>query len=265
MATQSTPSPLVTLEQEVLTNLHNKLHTIIVAHIGVLVLFIALVGFGGWLGLRSYDKQVERAEALQVQFEKSQEVAAQAQKQLADIIAADSAARAQETTKQQDIEKAMLQRAQTPPAPPVVEALKPSADAGQLKIGLEAVFAAVPTFGPVSVGEGTSVVLNQAQTQAVIVSRENELSLSLDLKDETALFTLEQAKTSSLNRDLTACQATVSSDKDALKKAQDSIVAYEKVAHQSKFRRVLGAIGSTAGKVVIAAVAFEIGASIRKP
>lgn len=252
-------NPLVTIEQEVLTSIHNSLHRIIFAHLGVIVLFLATLGGLGYLGLRSYDKQVERAEALQVQFQQAQQAATQAQKQLTDIIAADSAARAQESAQQEAITLEMAKRAQQAPAPAVTEALKPSAAAAVVVSGLESAYSDVQGFGTPSVGSDKTVVLSLPQAQAAISAKVDLGRFQADLKDETSLYTLEQSKSTSLSNDLKVCQDTEAKDETALVAANKTIAAFDKVAHQSKFRKVLGSIGRNAERVLILAVGFEIG------
>jgi hypothetical protein len=252
---------VVTLEQQVLTNIHNKLHMIVFAHIGVIILFMALLGAGGWFGLRSYDKQVERAEALQVQFQKAQETAVQAQKQLTDIIAADSAARAQESAQQSQIELEMAKRASQAPAPVVSQALLPTANAQQVATGLSFSFSDESGFGTATaLPVGVSLTIPQAQV--VVTDHEKEKTLSLTLQGETQLFSLEQQKTASLGKDLAQCQDTDTKDQAALVAANKTIAAFSKIVHQSKFRKVLGSIGRNAERVGILILGVEIGRKI---
>lgn len=255
----TTANPVVTLEQQVLTNIHNKLHMIVFAHIGVIILFMALLGAGGWFGLRSYDKQVERAEALQVQFQKAQETAVQAQKQLTDIIAADSAARAQESAQQSQIELEMAKRASQAPAPVVSQALLSASTATQIASALTSQYAgANPPVVPTVTQDG-NLLISAAEGKEWV---SDKLALGLttaNLKDETSLYTLETDKTTSLTTDLSVCQSTVSDDKAALGKAQNTIAAFDKLAHRSKFRKVLGSIGRNAERIGILFVGIELG------
>jgi hypothetical protein len=253
--TISVPPATVTIEQKVLTDLHNGLHNLLYAHLGILVLVLALIGAGGYFGLRSYDKALAHAEALQTQFNTAQAAAAASQKQLTDLLAADAAQRAVESAQQTSIAQQILKRDAQAPAPAVQTALQPSATAAELEIGLESVFTGVSNFGVVQEGPGSSVLLNQAQTQAIIVSREAEIQNSADLKDEISLYTLEQAKSTSLQTDLNSCKSTVSKDETALVDAQKTITAYKKLAVRSRWKKFLGG----AEKVALVVVGVEIG------
>lgn len=258
------PSPLVTLEQEALQKLHDGLHKIIFAHMGVFVLFIALIAAGGYFGLRSYDKQVERADALALQFQKSQELAAASQKQLADIIAADTVARAQETARQQDIEQQMLKRNTQAPAPVVVEALKPSANAANVVLAIQSQHANDnPPVDPKVLSDGNlSISVPEAQRW---VSEKADLDrFSANYRDEVQLYTLEQSKTTSLSKDLAQCQDTETKDQAALTDAKKTIAAYDKAAHKSKFRKILGSIGRNAERVGLIVAGIELGQLIKR-
>ena len=247
-------TPVVT-PSSIQSELSVFVHKVLYAHVGVLILLLALMGAGGYFGLRSYDKALAHAEALQTQFNTAQAQFTASQKQLTDLLAADSAQRAQESTQQATLTQQIIQRDAKTPAPAVQTALQPSADAEQLATGLELVFTGVPGFGVVQEGSGSSVLLNQAQTQAVIVSREAEITDSADLKDETVLYTLEQSKAGSLQKDLTSCESTLSDAKVTIVDANKTISAYKKLAHKSLFKKILG----RAETVALVVVAFELG------
>ena len=187
----TTPTVPVTLQSE----LSAYAHKVLLTHLGALVLILALVGFGVYRGFSSYDKLLAHAEALQTQFTQAQAQYSASQKQLTDLLATDSAERAQESSQQ--------------------AALVSQIEAGEL-------------------------------TEA-------------DLKDEIQLYTLEVAQNASLTKDLTQCVADNTQAKQALADAKKSLAVYDKLAHRSKFRKILGGVGRNLERVGIAIVAFEVG------
>jgi hypothetical protein len=234
-------------------------HKVLLAHAGILVLLLALIGAGGYFGLKSYDRALQHAEALQAQFNQAQAQASASQKALSDLLAQDAQERAQESAQQASLTQQILQRDAARPSPAVQTALQPSANAVDLKMGLEDAFKGVQGFGVVQVGSGVSVVLNQAQTAAVITSRETEIQKTADLADTSQLYALEKSKTTSLANDLSSCQSTVSKDSVALLDAQKALKAYDKLARRSKFRKLLGSVGRNAERVGILVLGYEIG------
>jgi hypothetical protein len=233
-------------------------HKVLYAHLGVIVLLLALMGAGGYLGLRSYDKALAHAETLQVQFNVAQTQAAASQKQLTDLLAADTAQRAKENAQQATLEQQIVKRDNTPPAPAVQTALQPSANPETAIAGLQSVylFPVAPKVEP----DG-NIALSVPEAQQTIQAKVDSVRFAADLKDETGLFTLEQSKSTSLSNDLTQCKVTESQDETALAAANKSIAAFKKAAGspQSKFRKVLGSIGRNAERVGILVVGLEIG------
>lgn len=247
------------MEQQVLTNLHNKLHAVIYAHLGVIILLIASLLGAGYVAVKVHEHDLAHAEQLQQAFNQQAQVAAQAQKQLADIIAADAAQRAQETAQEQQIELAMAKRAQEPLPAPITAALAPSANAAVVVSGLEVAYSDVqPPMAP-SVTPDGKIAVSVSNAQAEVSAKVALGKYEADLHDEVALFTLEQTKSASFQKDLATCQATVSQDETALADAKKTIAAYEKVAKQSRFRKILGSIGRNAERVAILVVGIELG------
>jgi len=233
-------------------------HKVLYAHLGIFVLLIALLGIGGCFGLRSYDKALAHAQALQVQFNNAQTQFTISQKQLTDLLAQDAQARAQESAQQTSLEQQIANRNVQAPAPAVQTALQPSATAQEVALGLGASYSDVPSFGAVQATSDGKVSLEPPQAQQIIASRENELRFSFDLQAETQLFTLEQAKSSSLQKDLTSCESTLYKAKTALGDANKTIAAYKKLAVRSRWKRFLGG----AEKAALIAVGIELGHKI---
>lgn len=256
VAPVTVPPTTVTIEQKVLTDLHNGLHRIIYAHLGILILLFAFIGVGGYLGLKSYDKALAHAEALQAQFNAAQATAAASQKQLTDLLAADSAQRSQESAQQADLTQQILKRNSQAPAPAVQTALQPSATAANVAVGLQAAysFSTLPTVEP----DG-KVALEPSQAQQTISAEINANQFSADYNDEVELYTLETDKTTSLSKDLAQCQDTETKDKVALSDANKALAAYDKLAKRSRFRKILGSIGRNAERAGILFVGIELG------
>jgi hypothetical protein len=251
--------PTVTFTQEVLTDLHNGLHRIIYAHLALLLVLFSLVGVGGYIGFRSYENQVARAEALQVQFAQAQAQFVASQKQLTDLLATDAAERIQQSAQQVKLEEQIAKRNAQVPAPAVTRALQPTANAVDAENGLATVMSVVPGFGSPSTTPDGKVALSVPQAQQTIQELIVGQRSTADLKDEISLYTLEQAKNSSLSKDLTQCTASVTAAGTALADAKKTIAAYNKVAHQSRFRKILGSIGRNAERVGILVVGIELG------
>jgi hypothetical protein len=236
-------------------------HKVLYAHLGVIILLLALIGTGGYLGLKSYDKALAHAEALQAQFSVAQAQATASQKQLTDLLAQDAQLRAKESAQQATLEQQIVKRDSTPPAPAVAAALAPSADSKELVLGLQASYADFNGFGAVQADPAGNIVLVPSQARDAVIAHEAEKQYVADLHDENQLFTLEQSKSTSLSNDLTQCKATESQYETALAAANKSIAAFKKAAGspQSKFRKVLGSIGRNAERVGILVVGLEIG------
>jgi hypothetical protein len=246
----------VTVEQEVLTSLHSGLHRLLYGHMALLVLLFALIGAGSYFGLKSYDKALQHAEALQAQFNQAQEQAATAQKALTSLLAQDAAQRAQASAQQASIEQQILARNAQVPAPAVKEALEPSATAVSIARGLQEAYG-FQTL-PIVESDG-NIAVEPSVAKLELLAELDAKRFSADYQDEVKLYTLETGKTTSLSNDLSACQSTVSKDEVALTDAQKALKAYNKLTHRSKFRKILGSIGRNAERVGIAVIAFEAG------
>ena len=232
MATQTTIPQLPQSELSVFV------HKILLAHVGVFILTLALVGAGGYFGLRSYDKALVHADALQAQFNTEH-------KALTDLLAQDTQARAQESAQQAALVEAIAKRNAAPLPVAVQTALQPSASAENVIAGLESVynFPVAPLLEP----DG-NIAVNVPNAQQELSAKVEANRLSGDLADETSLYTLETAKSTSLSNDLQQCTVTVAD-------AQKTIAAFKKVAHRSLFRRILG----KAETVALVVAAFELG------
>jgi len=250
-----TNEPLTITNGTVRSELSTFVHKVLYAHAGAFILLVALIGAGGYFGLRSYDKALAHAEALQVQFNQAQAQFTASQKQLTDLLAADSAQRAAESAQQASLEQQILNRNTQVPVPVVKTALQPDATAAQAATGLGASYSDVPSFGPVTVTTDGKVALSVPQVQGAISAHEDEKRLAFDLQAETSLYTLETSKSTSLSNDLQQCRVTEAAGATALVDADKTITAFKKAAHRSLFRRILG----KAETVALVVAAFELG------
>jgi len=234
-------------------------HRVLYAHMFALTLILFLIGAGGYYGLKSYDKALAHAEALQQQFSVAQQNFNTSQKALTDLLAADAAERAQQSSQQAALVLQIAQRNAQAPAPVVTQALAPNAGVSDEILGLQSVMSDVPSFGPVSTTPDQKIALSVPQAQGVVQELAIGKRSTADLQDEISLYTLETAKNTSLSNDLAQCVSDSTQAKVALADAKKSLAAYDKLAYRSKFRKILGGIGRNAERIGIAIVAFELG------
>lgn len=244
------------MAEDVLLDLHKGMRRLIYAHLGVLVLSLALAGAGAYFGLKSYDKALAHAETLQAQFNTVQTQFVASQRELTELLAKDSAQRTVNSAQQAKIEAQMAQRDSQKVPPAVAQALEPNADVKIVVSALQSVY----NFGDAPKVEPDGMIAVTVPNAQIEVSEEvNAKRFSADLQDETQLFTLEQAKSTSLGNDLSACQSTLSTANVALGNAQKTLAAYNKLVHRSKFRKILGSVGRNAERIGILVVGFEVG------
>lgn len=230
-------------------------HKVLYAHVGVLVLLLALMGTGGYFGLRSYDKALAHAESLQVQFNAAQAQFTASQKQLTDLLAVDSAQRAQESAQQASLTQQIIQRDAKAPAPAVQTALQPSASAESVVLGLQSLYTgSIPTVVPKVTPDG-NIEISAPEGQLWVSDKLSLNRFSADFQDEVKLYTLEQAKSTSLSNDLAQCTASNALAGTSLVDAKKTIAAYEKIAKRSRWKKFL----SGAEKVALVVAGIEIG------
>jgi hypothetical protein len=228
MATNPVPQPLTTTQ--LLSDLHGEFANI--AHrtvtfsygvLAVLVLVLGMAGAGAYMGLKSFDKLMTRADAQNVQYQT-------ALASFQTTLAQHDAARAVAEAKVEQLEAQIAHRNTAPPPPAIQEALKPGSDAQTLANGLKMSFNALLGFGePIPQGEA-GVLLNRQQTQLVIESNEQGKKDSADLKDEVLIAGIEKQSNLLLTNDLAQCR-------DLQTESSKVIASYKKLAERTKWQR----------------------------
>lgn len=234
MATTPVPTPQPPSE------LSMFVHKVLYAHIGIFILMLSLMGAGGYIALRSYDKVLAHAEALQTQFNVAQGQAAASQKQLTDLLAADAVQRAKESAQQAALEQQIINRNTQAQVPAVQQALQPSAGAKAVILGLQSLYTgSIPPVMPKLAQDG-NIEISAPEGQQWLSDKVSLNRFSADYRDEVQLYTLEVAKSTSLSNDLSQCKGTVSQDETALVVANKTIAAYKKSAVRSRWKKFLG-------------------------
>lgn len=241
----ATTPTIITVTQSELAALAHRQVSVSYWLIGLLGLFLALGTFAGYLGLRHLDKLEARAEATEASYVVER-------KALTDLLAADTVARAQESAQQAAVLESMAKRAVVVQPPVIQTALQPSASATEAAAGVTLAFAGVPSFGQALVSpDGQNVSLAVPEAQTVIQTKIQMDRLTLDVQDETQLYTLEQSKSTSLSNDLGKCT-------DTLGLAQKTINGYKAVVKPTKWQRFL----QGAEKVGLVAIGIAAGRAL---
>lgn len=230
--------------QKHIEDLHSHQVTVSYFFITIIIGLVLCMGVGGFLGLRSYEKLLDRAEAQEEKYDADR-------KSFYDTLAQHDADRAANDAKQNQLIAGIAARAKEVPAPVIQAGLQPSATAVEVKNALEASVSPRHTdMGPVEV-QGEFLALRPSQAQ-ILVSDEVVLTRTLaDLGDTSKVLELEKQTNSSLTSDLTQCKATnVEADK--------TIALYKKAAIKSKWAKIWD--GTKKG--IILAVGIGIGRAI---
>jgi hypothetical protein len=235
--------------------MHSGLRNLIYAHLGILLLVLSLLAVGGYFGLRSYEKQLARAEALQAQYEQAQKLYTDSQAQLKTLVAADDAQRLKDSVQQATIQAQITKRDSQALPQVVSQGLETSASSKSIENAFRSVLSVPDTEPtPKALPDGT-IDLGPSVAQQTVSQLETGNQAKADLKDETQLYSLEVASNSSLSKDLGQCLASDSQGKAALADANKTIAAYKKAAHRSVFKRILDG----AEKVGILVAGIELG------
>lgn len=238
--TNVTPAP-ADLHQQLVTEyaaLAHKHVTVSFTLIAVLVLVLGLFSFGGFLGLRSYEAQLAKAEAREAQYNADR-------KTWQDTLAQHDAARAADAQQEAQTIAQIAARAKQAPPPVIQVALSPNATAAQEAAGLAQAFGGQiePTVTPDS-----RLSISQPDAKLIISNKLAGDKAQADLVDETKLYNLEVDQNITFKSDLDDAKAQNV-------EAQKVIQAYKKAAVKSKWRKILDgmekvglvALGAAAG------------------
>lgn len=219
--------------EEVESNLHDHLAAIAhkQAHVSFAVLFVlglllVLGAVGGYIGLRSYEGQLAKAEAREAQYDADR-------KQFAEELKTRDAQRAADAQRVEELIAGVAARA-AKPLPPVIKAgLDPTATVSEAKDALQAVLSDRPTFGTLNIDLDGNVALRLPQLQ-ILVSDEVDLKrLRLDAVDYQTVISTQKGTISSLTNDL-------ATEKDLNVKANKVIDGYKSLAKKSKWKKFFG-------------------------
>lgn len=219
--------------EEIQSNLHDqfaalahKHATVSYAVLFVLGLVLALGAVGGYIGLRSYEGQLAKAEAREQQYDADR-------KSWQEELKIRDAERAADAQRVEQLMGQIAARAAQPLPKPIQTALKPDATIPDIEIGLQMAFKGSPEFDVPFPSTPPYVPLSAQQAQLVTQTKVDKDRLTEDLKDEKTIAGLQAGTISSLNTDLTQCKVTLS--------ASDKVIAdYKKLAKKSKWQKFLG-------------------------
>ena len=239
----TTPIAPVTIQSEVAALAHRHL-TFTYGLIATMVLLMALMGFGGYLAVKSFDAQLARQETKDAQYQ-------QDRKTFLDTLATHDADRAAQAQRIADLEAQIAHRDSQPLPKPIQDGLKPSATAQAVATALQEAYKSVPSFGAVGVDSSANVALSLPQAQQVVLDKVNLDKAEGDLRDTQAVVDLQKQANLSLTNDLGTCKALNT-------KAEADIAGFKKLAKRSKWQKFL----SGAEKVALFAAGAYIGHKI---
>jgi hypothetical protein len=208
-----------------ITELGHRHVTLSYTVIGVLVLVLLLCGVGGYIGLRSYEAQMQRAEVLEKRYLDDR-------KTLEDQLTKSVEQRAADTQKQSVIVKVVHDRDTTTDAHIAAVTAPGKAPLDALRDLSEAYKGTIPV-SPLAVTTDGQLVFPVLTVQGFTGTKLDRDRLDADLTAEKTLFSLEQGKTTTLTADLVQCKKTVDDAKPA-------IDAYKKIAKHSKLKKFFG-------------------------
>lgn len=219
--------------EEVQSNLHNEFAALAHKHahvsyavLAVLGLLLVLGTIGGVFALKSYDKQIARAEARELQYD-------QDRKSWQEELKVRDAERAADALRVEQLMAGIAAR-QAQPLPPAVKAgLAPTATVVEAKVALESLMGDRPNFGTLSMDTTGNASLRLPQLQ-ILVSDEVDLKrLKLDFSDSQKVVELQKGTISSLTKDL-------DTEKGLNTEANKVIADYKKIAKKSKWKKFFG-------------------------
>jgi cell division protein FtsB len=212
--------------------------------VGVIILLMALMGFGGYMAIRSFDKQLAKQEARDTQYQADR-------KTFLDQLTAHDAERAAQASQIASLEAQIAHRNAQPLPKEIQAGLKPDSTSQAVAMALQTAYSDMPSFGVVVAESPVNVSLSLPQAQQVVQDKVDLNVTRADLKDTQAVVDLQKTANSSLTSDLGQC-------KDLNVKAQADIAGFKKLATRSKFRKFLDG----AEKVALFAAGAYVGHKI---
>lgn len=255
MSTNPLPQPQ-TLTNDLVASLHNDLtalahKTISLSYalVFVVVLIVGLAGVGGYLGLKSYESQVSKAEARDAQYQKS----------LSDLTATLAAHDAENQKALATVAALKLQitKGVTVVQPPVVQTgLKPDATAKQAADALGALISSTGVPEALTTTPDGLVALSVPQAQKIATLLVDAVDTKAALGLAQQAIDLQAGVIDTDKQDLTACKSQLAS-------AQKDIDGFKHVVKPTKWARFLSG-AKTVLKVAppVLAVGILIGVSM---
>ena len=232
MSTNPTPQPQAIPTSQLVSDFHAELakvthRTITLSYgiLAILVLFVAMAGVGGYLGLKEFNAQADKAAA-------ERTVYLNALKDFQANYAQNEAARQASEAKVAILEAQIAHRSSVPLPAPVQAGLAPNATNKEAANALEALWASDKTFGPITPSNDLTVDLSVSQAQKVAMSKVQLDLVSANFQDEKQVVDLQTGSISSLNKDLTQCRSTLDT-------ANKTIADYKKIVAPSRFKKFL--------------------------
>jgi hypothetical protein len=232
---------ITTAVQSEVSALAHKHVSVTYAVLSVLVLVIALMGLGGYLALKSFDKQLAAQNARDAQYQQDRTLW-QAQ------VAQHDTERAQQALQISQLQDQIAKRDSKPLPKEVQAGLKPDATAETVAKAVTESYKSNPAFGQATATPGGQVSLSVPQAQATVEAKVGFDKASADLADEKSMVSLLNGTNLSLTNDLNQCKLLNT-------KAEADIAGYKKLAMRSKWQKFLGGME----KVALVAVGFELG------
>lgn len=204
------------------TKLAHKQATVTYGVLGVLVIFMGMVGTGGYFALKAFNAQADKAAAQYIVYTDTL-------KDFQTQLALHDTQRQAAEVKVADLQAQIAKRAAQPLPKPVVDGLQEHAPAQAVAGALLSLF---PNFDPPEVTTAGKIALSPPEAQQVISRVVDGDRAKLNFQDEKQTVDLQNGTISSLNNDLGACRTT-------LAEADKTISGYKKVVAPTRWKRFL--------------------------
>src|SRR5665213_232019 len=167
--------------------------------VGTLVLFMVLMGFGGYMGLKHFEAQLSKQDDKDDQYQSDR-------KTFLDTLTAHDAERTGDKVQIVQLQ-AQISKRDSQPLPKVVQAgLQPDSTSQAVAGALQSVYSDVPSFGAVVAESPTTVALSLPQAQQMVKDKASLSTTRADLTDEKSTISLLNTANASLSGDLNQCK-----------------------------------------------------------